>query len=82
MLILDTNHFSELDRDSAVSVRLQERLRTAVEDCGISVVTVEEAAKGWLGDLNRPQRDRGVHAYARFLRGMQSFGNWLNPSMD
>ena len=53
MLVLDTNHFSELQRRTAATVRLDNRLQASSEDSALTVVTAEEVMRGWLAELER-----------------------------
>ncbi len=63
MLVLDTNHFSEIGRGSAVGQRLQHRLDESNNRPVLTVITLEESMKGWLAQINpHRQPDRGVEA--------------------
>ena len=53
MLILDTDHFSELMRGSRVGVRLGQRLDEADEDIATTIITLDEQARGWLGRIRQ-----------------------------
>lgn len=78
MLVLDTNHFSELGRDSMIGRRLQRRLDEARGRSALTVITIEESMKGWLARLHpQLQQDRGIEAYARFQQGVLCFAEWL-----
>jgi predicted nucleic acid-binding protein len=48
MLILDTNHFSELARDTLAGRRLQQRLAAFDGPLALTVITAEECCAGWL----------------------------------
>ena len=48
MLVLDTNHLCELSYQSALGVRLRERLEASSDDIVITVVSAEELLKGRL----------------------------------
>ena len=78
MLILDTNHFSEIGRDNAIGHRLQRRLAESNNRPVLTVITLEESMKGWLAQINpHRQPDRGIEAYAKFQQGVESFAEWL-----
>ena len=78
MLILDTNHFSEIGRDNAIGHRLHRRIAESDNRPVLSVITLEESMKGWLAQINpHRQPDRGVEAYAKFQQGVESFAEWL-----
>ena len=53
MLVLDTDHFSELERDLEPGKRLTERLNLSVIDKAPTVITSEEETRGWLAEINR-----------------------------
>jgi tRNA(fMet)-specific endonuclease VapC len=75
MLILDTNHFSELERATDIGLRLQERLEPFRAATFVSIITAEESMRGWLSRIT-PGKDRGVTAYGRFQRGLELIGEW------
>ena len=53
LLVLDTDHFSELERDSEPGKRLTQRLNLSVIDKALTVITIEEEMRGWLAEINR-----------------------------
>ena len=59
LLVLDTDHFSEWERDSAAGKRLRVRLESLRPDMAVSIVTVEEQMRGWLAKIGR-HRDPGM----------------------
>ena len=77
MLILDTNHYSELGRRGAIGLRLEQRLDAAGEDAFLTIVTAAEALRGWLSAI-RPnaQADRGVWAYAELQACINDLATW------
>jgi len=80
MLILDTDHFSILRRNPE---RLEERLVASGEDVVISIVTVEEAMRGWLAQIHKARVPREeLEPYERFFRFVRSLDNWQILPMD
>jgi tRNA(fMet)-specific endonuclease VapC len=73
MIVLDTDHFSELqDPHSARGARLSQRLNgVGAIPIATSIITCEEQMRGWLARINKlPPGDRQVVAYdslAEFL---------------
>jgi tRNA(fMet)-specific endonuclease VapC len=77
LLVLDTDHFSELERDSIAGHRLAQRLETSTLPKAASIVTVEEQLRGWLADLGRhPAPSRLINAYGKLQRQIEIFTNW------
>lgn len=78
MLILDTNHYSEIERRSRPGQLLEERLRAAEDEAFITIITPEEVLKGWMAVL-QPHRhqDHGVRAYADFHHSLDGFRDWF-----
>ena len=77
MLVLDTNHFSELDRATNAGAVLREQLQGAEEAKAVTVVTAEEVMRGWLAHVHA-HRDgsQAVEAYRRFQAGLLALGKW------
>lgn len=77
MLILDTDHLTEIDRTFAASSRLVQRLNESGEEAAITIVTVEEQLRGWLAQIGRLQDPaRQVAAYRRLQERVASFAAW------
>lgn len=77
LVVVDTNHLSELDRNAEFAARFAERRR--VSSCRVftSVVTVQEITKGWLALLNRCRTmEDEVIVYARFQRSIEALKDW------
>src|SRR6266851_2818865 len=53
LLVLDTDHFSDWERDSAAGKRFRVRLEAARPEMAVSIVTVEEQVRGWLAEIGR-----------------------------
>ena len=72
MLVLDTDHLTELGYRTGPGLRLEERLHRSQEDVVITVVTAEEAMKGRLARLaaTREVADQ-LTGYQHFARTIQ-----------
>ena len=51
MFVLDTNHFRELVHESEIGLRLKARMASAGGEFVLSIVTAEEALRGWLARI-------------------------------
>ena len=71
--VLDTNHFSELVRDSARVAVLQRNVAERKADVFVTVITAQESFEGCFALINR---ERAVidqmKAYAQFLRSIEA----------
>lgn len=78
MLILDTNHYSEIERDSGIGQVLSRKLRLAGDEGFLTIITPEEVLKGWIAGIqpNR-QPDGGVRAYSDFHHSLEGFRDWF-----
>ena len=78
MRVLDTDHFSEFERNAAAGQRLTARLEAGRIEKALTVVTVEEQMRGWLAEINH-HRDphRQIIAYAKLQRQVAAFADWL-----
>ena len=78
LLVLDTDHFSELERDLEPSKRLSQRLNLSVTDIVLTVITIEEEMRGWLAEINRrPDPHRQITPYAKLQRQVEAFADWI-----
>lgn len=83
MLVLDTDHFSELERNSSAGQRLTARLETSTEDKALTILTVEEQLRGWLAKINRhhdPQLQ--ITSYAKLQRQVEAMADWIILPFD
>jgi tRNA(fMet)-specific endonuclease VapC len=77
LLVLDTDHFSELERDSIAGQRLTKRLECLAAKAE-AIVTVEEQLRGWLAELRRRREvRRQITVYAKLQRQIETFANWV-----
>lgn len=84
MLVLDTNHLSELEhRTSGLGSRLLIRLNDAAEETATTVVTVEEQLAGRIAQI-RGQKDfqQQVSGYRRLQQHVEFFASWLVLPFD
>jgi tRNA(fMet)-specific endonuclease VapC len=78
LLLLDTDHISELERHSTAGQRLARRLEMTRLAKAVTIVTVEEQLRGWLAELGRPRDPRRqITAYAKLQRQIETFADWL-----
>ena len=77
MLVLDTDHFSELEVRSVVGMRLLTRLAASGDDAVVTAITVEEQLRGWLAEIRRHAKPRKqTMAYARLVRTVELHSKW------
>lgn len=78
MVVLNTNHVSELTYRTAAGLRLLQKLDAAGRDVAVSAVTVEESLRGWLAQIRRRTDPRSqIAAYQRLIRQVEVFASWL-----
>ena len=71
VLILDTDHMSELARGSAASELLRERLAASRDRRGTTVVTVDELLRGHLAQISAARdNDRLIIVYERLQKAL------------
>jgi tRNA(fMet)-specific endonuclease VapC len=75
MVILDTNHYSELDRGSSAGGLLRERLLSRGEQPWLTVMTAEEVLRGRLAQVSA-DKDRLLIHYDLFLKGLLTLAKW------
>ena len=78
MLVLDTNHVTEIFFRSSQGERLISRLASANDEVVTTVITVEESLRGWLAEIRRHgDALKQIPAYSRFMQQVELFGAWL-----
>lgn len=75
MVILDTTHYSELDRGSPAGAMLRERLLSRGEQPWLTVMTAEEVLRGRLARIAADRDHLPVH-YDLFLNGLLTLAKW------
>ena len=77
MLVLDTDHVSELGYGTPAGLRLRDRLLASGEDIATTIVTVEEQLRGWLAEIHRlADPHRQIPAYQRLHERIEFFARW------
>jgi len=67
LAVLDTNHFSELARNSVVGRVLKVRSEERGAEALTTIVNAQEVTEGWCALLNRlPSGESEVKAYSQF----------------
>ncbi len=78
MLVLDTNHVSELTYRTAAGLRLIQKLDVTNEDAAVTAINVEESLRGWLAEIRRRTDPRTqIAAYQRLIRQVEVSASWL-----
>jgi predicted nucleic acid-binding protein len=84
MILLDTDHFSVFtDERDPRHQRLRTRMEAAAEPVACTIVSVEEALRGWLAVIHR-HRDvrRQIPAYLRLGRLIDVLSDWEIVAFD
>jgi tRNA(fMet)-specific endonuclease VapC len=75
--ILDTNHFSAVDRDARAARVFAAYAARHKSALFITVITVEEVTRGWLALLAaKKRRADEIPVYQRLKRSAEMFGEW------
>ena len=78
MVVLDTDHASELGFRSAAGIRLLHRLSESGDDAVITAITVEEQMRGWLAEIRRrTDPAEQIAAYDRLVRQVELCASWI-----
>ena len=77
MLILDTDHLTEIERGSAAGSALRRRLDRPEIDAVATIVSAEEQLRGWLAQIHAK---RSVHdqidSYGRLQARLEFYAEW------
>ncbi len=85
MILLDTDHFSVLVQPhSSRAAPLIARLEASPDQgIGVTIVTVEEAFRGWMSELNRLRDARDqISAYDRLALLVEFLASWQIVRFD
>ena len=84
MLILDTDHISEIERNTKLGVQLVAKLDQAGNPIAITIVSVDEQMRGLLKLVRRArQPDERVRAYGRLQSYVEDLTAWtIRPWVD
>lgn len=77
MLILDTNHYSEISRRTTIGDKLHQRILDSGDSEFLTIITAEEVTRGWLAAIqDRRHTDRHVRAYRQFQESLKDLNDW------
>ena len=77
MLILDTDHFSELVRETMFGLRLRQRLEATKSEIAITIITLDEQARGWLSLIKQSKRrEQIIDTYAKLQELFEIAARW------
>jgi tRNA(fMet)-specific endonuclease VapC len=84
MIILDTDHLTELQRrDSAKGKKLFDRLRPHADSIAATIVSIEEQLRGRLAGINQnPTGTEQVRPYSRLIELLEFYSGWSVVSFD
>jgi tRNA(fMet)-specific endonuclease VapC len=76
-VVLDTDHFSAIDRQSGAGTRLAHRIKSFDRDVFLTVITIEEVMRGWISLLGsrKSLRDE-ISVYDRLRQSAKVIGEW------
>jgi tRNA(fMet)-specific endonuclease VapC len=78
LLVLDTDHFSALERNCETGRRLTERLKASDREKARTIATVQETLRGWLAEINRHHDlNEQIVPYGKLQQVVETIGNWL-----
>ena len=85
MLVLDTDHFSLIERpNNTESLRLRYRLEQAVDrDVATTIVSYEEQSRGWLAYVARARsKSEQLDAYSRLSKHLNAYREFKVLDLD
>lgn len=83
MLILDTDHLSEMDRGSELGVSLKNKLLPHAREVFVTIVSAEESLRGWLAAIHSQKTSHNlIYAYSRLDAALHSLEEWMRLAWD
>ena len=83
MWILDTNHFSELERDTAFGRTLLQRIERQGDEFYITVISIEEVLRGRLAMIAAARNDGAqLDAYRKLRLSVAALNAWTILEWD
>jgi tRNA(fMet)-specific endonuclease VapC len=76
MLILDTDHLSEMERGSPAGIALDLKLYRSGELAVSTIISAEEQLRGWLAQINRRDVHDQVDPYRRLHDRLAFYAKW------
>ena len=77
MLVLDTDHLTQIDLGNAAGEQLRNRLRSSGEEVVTTIVSAEEQLRGWLVQISRQRTAHDqIAAYSRLQGRIAFFSAW------
>ena len=78
MLVLDTDHIAELQKEDAVrGGPLTVRLQATAERVSVTIVSAEEQMRGWLAAIHRTREPyRQVPSYGKLRELFKFYSGW------
>ena len=84
MILLDTDHLSELERRGSAKGRtLLQRLQLQSDPIAATIVSIEEQFRGRLAGINQlPAGPKQVHPYSRLVELVEFYSGWTILPFD
>ena len=76
MLILDTDHLSELERGSPSGIALEVKLIRSGDVAVSTIISAEEQLRGWLAQIARRDVHDQVDPYRRLQARLAFYAKW------
>ena len=72
-VVLDTNHFSELLRDTESGARLKRRFTSNKAEVLTTIITAQEVSEGWSAFIRKQKAgsEKQVHGYEQFQHSLE-----------
>ena len=82
-VVLDTNHFTEVIRESEAGARLARRLIENEAEVFVSIITAQESLEGWLAVIkSHPPGSAQVKGYSEFRKSIDTLGKFSLLDFD